>query len=66
MTKIDIVKAAVIALGTPDVPSFYSDDFQATDAVGGQPSDKNAWVGMSTIMKASFPDIEYVLSLIHI
>jgi predicted ester cyclase len=67
MNKIDLVRAVIIGIDSSDSdPSpFYADDFQATDSVGGQPMDKRAWLAMTPLMRASFPDIEYVIDDIH-
>ena len=60
MDRIGIVKKAM-NFDTPPVEAqnYYADNFQATDSVGGQPFDKQAWFGMGEIMRASFPDISY-------
>jgi predicted ester cyclase len=61
MNKIDIVRSVIIDGSSTDTSAFYSDDFQATDSVGGQPMDKRAWLAMTPLMRASFPDIGYVI-----
>lgn len=60
MNKIDIVKVA-FDFDNADSASLLSDDFQSTDAVGGPPTDKSMWIGMGQMMRASFPDISYVI-----
>ena len=62
MNKTDIVKEAFVMGGDG---SHLADNFQGTDAVGGPPLDKAGWVGMGHMMKASFPDIEYVIEDMH-
>lgn len=44
----------------------FSDNFQATASVGGPPMDKAGWFGMGEMMRASFPDIDYVFDDIKI
>lgn len=60
MSKIDTVKTAFSFDDTERSMELFSDDFQATDSVGGPPMDKTAWFGMGDMMKVSFPDIDYV------
>ena len=59
MNKLDIVKTAFRFDDFERSMEYFSDDFQATDSVGGPPMDKAAWFGMGAMMKASFPDIDY-------
>ena len=60
MNKIDIVKAAFNFDDPERSMDHFSDNFQATDSVGGPPTDKAGWFGMGEMMRASFPDIDYV------
>jgi predicted ester cyclase len=61
VNRIDVVKAVMLDSSDSDPSAFYADDFQATDSVGGQPMDKHAWLAMTPLMRASFPDIGYVV-----
>ena len=60
MNKIANVKAAFSFDDPERSMELISDDFQATDSVGSPPMDKAGWFGMGNMMKASFPDIDYV------
>ena len=60
MNKIDIVKTAFNFDDRERSMEYFSDNFQATDSVGSPPMDKAGWFGMGEMMRASFPDIDYV------
>lgn len=61
MNKIDIVREA-FNLNDPDrAGSHLTDDFQGTDAVGSPPFDKASWTGMGYMLKAAFPDMDFVI-----
>ncbi len=61
MDKLDIVRT-VFGFSSPDVSaSLLADDFQATDALGSPPMDKDTWIGMGEMLRASLPDIDYVI-----
>ncbi|UCG24118.1 MAG: ester cyclase [Chloroflexota bacterium] len=61
MNDIEIVKAA-FQMEKPEVSrSLIADDFQATSAADEPPMDKESWMGMGDLMRASFPDIDYVI-----
>ena len=64
MNKIEIVKQA-FDFDNPEGAQHLADNFQGTDSVGGPPLDKASWVGMGDLMRASFPDINYVIEDIH-
>lgn len=60
MNKIDIVKKTF----TFDIPTevkygYFTDDFQWSDSVGSPPMNKEAFLGMADLMKASFPDVGF-------
>jgi predicted ester cyclase len=61
MNKIDIVRNAFSFDDPEGSQELFSDDFQATDSVGGPPMDRAGWFGMGEMMRASFPDIDYVI-----
>jgi predicted ester cyclase len=66
MNKIDIVKTAFNFDTPPEVSNGYlSDDFQWSDSVGSPPMNKEAWIGMGEIMRASFPDVGNVIEEIR-
>ena len=66
MNKVDIVKKAFNFDTPPEVSMEYlTADFQATDSVGGQPMNKEAWFGMGEIMRASIPDVGWVVEEIR-
>jgi predicted ester cyclase len=65
MNKIDIVKAAFDP-HNPERAAHFADDFQGTDSVGGQPTDKATWVGMGEMLKATAPDIAHPISEIKL
>jgi len=61
MNKIETVKAA-FNMGDPkEQKKYYSDDFQATDAVGSPTMDLNMWFGMGELMKAAMPDAGFTI-----
>jgi hypothetical protein len=60
MNKIELVKLAN-DWGNPDRNSYYSDDFQWTDALGSPPMDKATWLAMGQLMESAFPDIATVI-----
>jgi hypothetical protein len=66
MDKIDIVKRA-FNLSTPveEQRSYLTDDFQFSDSTGGPTMDKKAWNAMSDLIRASLPDVGYVIDEIH-
>ena len=65
MNKVDIVREA-FNLDNPELrASHLADDFQATDSLGGLPNSKEVWLGMGQMLRASFPDMEYVITHIH-
>jgi len=59
MGRIELVKAAN-EWGSPDRSALYTDDFQFTNALGGPPMDRNAWLGMADLMESAIPDISTV------
>ena len=60
-----MVKTA-FTFGDPENSAqYFSDDFQATDSIGGQPLDKDTWFGMGDLMTAAIPDIDYVIEDVH-
>lgn len=61
MSKVDIVKSVMIGSGNPNKAAVYADDFQVVNSVGEPQMDKNTWLGMETLILASFPDMEYVV-----
>lgn len=62
MDKIKIVKKAFNFDTPPEIgKEYFSDNFQATDSVGSPPMDKETWFGMGELMKASMPDVDYVM-----
>ena len=66
VNKIEIVKKAFdIDAGTEAQREYYSDDYQFVDSVGSPPMDKEAWFGMSDVMRASIPDLGYTIDEIH-
>jgi predicted ester cyclase len=56
MNKIEVVKAA-FDLNNPDRRSYWSEDFQRTDELGGPPMDWDSWQAMDGLMHAAFPDL---------
>lgn len=66
MTKIDIVRKA-FSFDTPDEikRDYIAEDYLATDTSGGPSADRNTWIAMSDIFKASFPDIGFEFDEIH-
>jgi predicted ester cyclase len=60
MSRIDLVKAA-FDLDRPDQYSYYSDDFQFTDALGSPPQDRDTWIAMGQLMRSAFPDLSLVI-----
>jgi SnoaL-like domain len=66
MTKIDIVRDAYNFDTPTEIKAGYlTDDFKSTDSTGGAVGDRNTWIGMDGIFKASFPDIAYDIDEIH-
>lgn len=61
MNKIDTVRSAYGFDDPERSKEYYSDDFQATDSVGGPPFDKTGWFGMGDLFRASIPDIDYII-----
>ena len=61
MNKVDIVKTAFNFDNQEQTAELLADNFTATDSVGGPPMDKAAWMGMGDLMRASFPDVDYVI-----
>jgi predicted ester cyclase len=61
MNKVDIVKTAFNFDDPEQSAALLADDFTATDSVGSPPMDKAGWAGMGEMMRASFPDIDYVI-----
>ena len=66
MNKIDNVKAAFSFDDPERSMELISDDFQATDSLGSPPMDKAGWFGMGNMMRASFPDIDYLIDDIEL
>ena len=60
MNKIELVKSAN-EWGNPNRNSYYTDDFQFTDAVGSPPMDKSAFLAMGQLMESAMPDISTVI-----
>jgi predicted ester cyclase len=61
MNKIETVKVAFTFGDFEQQKKYFSDDFQATDAVGGPPMDLNMWFGMGELMQASMPDAGFTI-----
>ena len=61
MNKVETVRAAFSFPSLDESETLLADDFQATDEVSSPPMDKATWVGMGEMLKASFPDIDYVI-----
>jgi len=65
MNNAEIVKAA-FQLEKPEVTrSLLAEDFQATNVSGEPPMDRESWLGMGDLMRASLPDIDYVIENIR-
>jgi predicted ester cyclase len=60
MNRIDIVRSA-FTFDNPNRYSYFSDDFQATDALGSPPFDKSSWFAMGQLMESALPDITYLI-----
>ncbi len=61
MSRVDIAREA-FNLNDPDrAESHLADDFQATDEVGSPPFDKTSWIGMGHMLRAAFPDIDFII-----
>ena len=60
MNKIDIVKM-VFDMENPKRFDLVADDFQSTDSIGSPPLDKVGWQGRGDMLRASLPDIKYVI-----
>ena len=60
MNKIDIVKE-VFDMENPERGDLLADDFQSTDSIGSPPLDKAGWQGRADMLRASLPDIKYVI-----
>ena len=58
MNKVDIVRTA---FNFDSQGELLADNFTATDSVGGPPMDRTAWMAMGDMMRASFPDIDFVI-----
>ena len=61
MSKSDIVKSVILGSNNPNKAAVYADGFQFTHSAGDPPMDKSSWLGMETLILASFPDMEYVV-----
>ena len=61
MNKVDIVRTAFNFDNREESEALIADNFTATDSVGGPPMDKASWMGMGEMMRASFPDIDFVI-----
>jgi predicted ester cyclase len=66
MNKIEIVKKA-FNFSTPieEQKSYFTDDYQFSDSVGGPTMDKSAWFTMGDMYRASLPDAGFVFDEIH-
>jgi predicted ester cyclase len=64
VNRIEVVRAAN-DWDNPDRNSYYSDDFQWTDALGSPPMDRDSWIAMGQLMKSAFPDISTVIEEIR-
>jgi len=61
MNNVDVVRSA-FQFEQPELSqSLIADDFQATSNSGDPPMDKATWLGMGDLMRASFPDVDYVI-----
>ena len=61
MNKVETVRAAFSFPSPDESETLLADDFQATDQMGSPAMDKATWIGMGEMLKASFPDIDYVI-----
>ena len=64
MNRIELVKLAN-DWQAPNRDSFYTDDFQFTDALGSPPMDKSMLLGMGQLMESALPDISTVIEEIR-
>jgi len=60
VNKIDIVKK-VFDMENPERFDLVADEFQSTDSIGSPPLDKVGWQGRGDMLRASLPDIKYVI-----
>ena len=60
VNKIDIVKK-LFDMENPERFDLVADDFQSTDSIGSPPLDKAGWQGRGDMLRASLPDIKYVI-----
>lgn len=61
MNKRETVQALMDAVQKGDLEvaeSMLADDFQFSETVP-EPINRDAWLGMSTILKTAFPDLDY-------
>lgn len=61
MNKIETVRAAFSYPTPEESEALLADDFKTTNEVGSPPFDKATWIGMGEMLRASFPDIDYVI-----
>ena len=54
MSKSNIVKSVILGSNNPNKAAVYADGFQFTHSAGDPPMDKSSWLGMETLILASF------------
>lgn len=59
-SELDIVKAWVAGNSIEATAKYLADDFQWSDQSGDTVMDKAAYLGMGTLMYASFDELKYV------
>jgi len=66
MNKIDIVRKA-FNFSTPiaEQKRYLSDDFEFSDSVGGPVMNKDAWLAMGDMYRASLPDAGFIIDEIQ-
>jgi predicted ester cyclase len=66
VNKIDIVRK-VFNFDTPseEQKSYFADNYEFSDSVGGPVMNKDAWLAMGQMYRVSLPDAGFIIDEIH-